>query len=439
METPVSFVSFCILLIAGGWFLRGALAGFWRDVRAPHRLGDARHRWVEIGGTWHAFTAEQLIVAHLRADRLSRPRRWRNLAIRAVVCAALAGFAMLALTGCQLIRRAPKSPPAPVVVVPPLGDSTRDEISNLKAQVSTANDLAQRAAGAVFGAQDANASNPAGLPREATAAQLAEAAAALPDPTAEQRAVKAEQNARALRGELDAVRAEIGVAVDEATRLRGELDRARQESVAIAQAAARERAEAAAKLQRQFAEMSARITAANAARDAAKLEAANQVLADQVTWLNRTAVACSGLAVLSFGLAAAFGGIMAIRSVGPFSAIIGFAGLCAFGLAQIVGAWWFKWAILAIVAIILGICAWWVWRHHKRGTLAADAAAKLTKTKAAFAPVVKTLDEVYDEGEAGVRDLMDKLIFSRLSSRMNSSEKATIHEVRAETPTPPTV
>ena len=61
------------------------------------------------------------------------------------------------------------------------------------------------AAGAVYGGQNANVHNPEGLPKEAVATNLEEAASALPAPTAEQKLQREKDNARILAGELAAI------------------------------------------------------------------------------------------------------------------------------------------------------------------------------------------------------------------------------------------
>lgn len=107
----LSFLSYSLLLILGGWQLRGAIGATWRNVRNSHRFGDARHKWVEIDGKEHAFTDDQLEVAAERARRLaSSKHRWvRRLAW-------LLAFAVLAylVAGCGK-RQIPTSAPRPAL------------------------------------------------------------------------------------------------------------------------------------------------------------------------------------------------------------------------------------------------------------------------------------------------------------------------------------
>lgn len=335
------------------------------------------------------------------------------------------------LSGCKWVS--PARQPAERVIVTPTGPQTTEQIRQLEQQVADNYKLAQRAAGAVHGAGEANTHNPEGLPKEATAAQIEEAASALPPPTPEQRAEKAVQNSRILAGELVAVRAEMGVAITENQALRQTVGEREQEIARLEAEGARERAAAAAALQRQFDEMTAKITQAQADAAAAEDRARNAVLRDQVTLLNRIAVALGALAVLSLGISAFFGGLGIIRQVAPFAAICGLGSLVSFGLAQIVGHEWFMRSILAVVFLFIAVCGWWIWQKHKAGTLAASVTKKAEKLKTTLGDIVPVLDEAFEQADEATRAALDKLIFQRLSGKMDREEKKLIHEVRAET------
>jgi len=334
---------------------------------------------------------------------------------------------ILVLAGC---KTTPVVTP-PVAVVAPTGPATSAQIIALEQQIATQNDLLQRASGAVYGAKDANLHNPDGLPKDAVEAQLSEATSALPPPTTEQMLAKEQQNSRILAGELAAVKAEMGQAMDENKALRAQVVAKADELAVLKTAAEKERAEAAKKLQAQFDDFTKKVAHANAAAAKAADDARNQVMLGQVAWLNRAAAACAGVAIVSIGLATVFGGIAGLRVVAPLAAICGIASLSCFGLAQIVGQWWFKWAILGSVGAMLGVCGWWVWAHYKDGTLKESAKAKSAKLQSALTTIIPVLDEAYDHAEDSVKAAMDKLIFSRLSAVMDKTDKATVHEVRA--------
>ena len=176
----------------------------------------------------------------------------------------LAFLSLVTLVGCNTPAVKP-----PVVVVPPTGPITSAQIVALEEQISRQGELLQRASGAVWGAQDANALAPKGLPQDAVTAQLQEAASALPAPTPEQVAAKAAQNARILAGELDAVRAEMGVKISENEALKTSLDRQEKALADLAAKAAKERGQAAAELQAQFDKFAKLIADANTATAAA--------------------------------------------------------------------------------------------------------------------------------------------------------------------------
>lgn len=362
--------------------------------------------------------------------------------------------AFITLAGC----RETMATKPPTVVVSETGPKTEEQIKNLKDQVETSSKLAQQAAGAVYGASDANRHNPDGMPKEAVASQLEEAASALPAPTPEQKAAKAEQNGRILAGQLAEVKKEMGQAITENQALRGKLAESEKREAEITAAAEKERREAAAKLQRQFDEMTKRIADAQAATKEAESRARNQVMQAQVIWLNRSAVGLGAIAVLSIGVAGFFGGIAALRGVAPFAAICFLGALVCFGMAQIVGQAWFMWAVLAVVCVALGVTAVWVWKKYKLGTLKEDAEAKVAKLKKFAGTVVPVLDQAYEEADKIVQDalddavqmalkhgstgakvsgqkILDDLIFSKLSTKMDASEKRAVHEIRAETTT----
>lgn len=337
-------------------------------------------------------------------------------------------LAVALLAGCWTTD-VPVKPP--VVVVPPTGPATSAQIVALEEQLAQQRELTQRAAGAVFGASDANQHNPAGLPKDATDAQLQEAASALPTPTDAQRAEKANQNARILAGQLAAVKVEMGLKISENEALRQKLEDSDKRLAALTKAAEKERAEAATKLQEQFDKMTKLITNANAAAKKAADDARNAVMLEQVKWLNRSAAACGALLILIVGVSSIFGGLPALRAVAPFAALLLIATLACAGLAQVVSLAWFKWAILGSVLALLAVAGWWAVSKYKQGTLKEAAEAKAAKLAAVTHSVIPVLDKAYEEASQDVREILDKTIFSRLSAQMDKAEKAAVHEIRA--------
>lgn len=340
--------------------------------------------------------------------------------------------AALLLAGCETDHKPPVQ-----VIATPTGPATDAQIAALKADAAEQKaradreaELAQRAAGAVYGAGDANQHNPEGLPKEAVTTHLKEAASALPEATLEQK-LKAEQdNARILAGELAAVQAEKGQAISENQALRinlaaiEERAKAAQEKAAeVEKAAVAERAAAAKKLQDV---LDAKDNAIRAAQD----EARNKAMLAQVALFNEWGAWLVGAGVLALGLAGIFGGLGALRAVGPIAALAVVCGLACFGIAQIVGQAWFKWAVLGVVALVLGICAWWVVRKYKAGTLKEAAEAKAARLTGALKTVVPVLDKAYDEASGDVKELLDNTIFKELSRLMDKDQKSVVHEVR---------
>lgn len=110
----MSTLAYSLFLVACGWLLRGVLTGAWRKVKSPHRLGDAAHYWVEIGGETHAFTSEQLAAAYARAKRLTNPRKkWIHASAWIVALAAL--VAIFTLSGCGDSKAIPSSRSKPTL------------------------------------------------------------------------------------------------------------------------------------------------------------------------------------------------------------------------------------------------------------------------------------------------------------------------------------
>jgi hypothetical protein len=320
---------------------------------------------------------------------------------------------LLLLSGCKLMRHGVEPRP-----VPPVG-STAAAISNLTA--SDAQTHASVAAN-VETARKANGTQPESPARATVEGELSLAAMRLDSAPSPTELLAGEQRARALaEGRTEEARMLYAQAISEATQEA----RARAKAETDLQAAIAAQAKAAEQYQRDLAALKA--------DQVAKLEAArNEVMRDQVRWLNRASAACAALALSAIGLCLAFGGFAALRIAGPFAGLCGFAALASFGLAQIVGAWWFKWAALGGCAIVAAAAAAWIWKHYKTGDLREQAESKAARYGTALKQIVPVLDDAYEHAEASAKEVLDKLIFSRLSSAMNTSEKATIHKVRAE-------
>lgn len=337
--------------------------------------------------------------------------------------------ALLGLFGCNTT---PAVKP-PVVVVTPTGPATSAQIIALEEQLAEYRDLSERAAGAVWGAQDANAQNVPGLPTEAVSAQLQEAASALPAVPDAKKLEKANQNARILAGQLAAVKVEMGQVMSENEKIRANLSKAEQDLKRIVEAALKERAGAAAALQTQFDSMTKLIRDAQAAAQKAADDARNAVMLEQVKWLNRFGAGCAAVAVAAIGLAAVFGGLVALRGVAPFAAIAGLGSLVCFGLAQIVSLPWFKWAVLGSVVLALGAAVLYVWQKHKGDLKKEAAVAEAAKLSAVTTKIVPAIDKFYDTADEKTRASMDEVVFTPLSKQMDKAEKATVHEIRATT------
>jgi len=199
---------------------------------------------------------------------------------------------------------------------------------------------------------------------------------------------------------------------------------------------------AAAKADLQHSLVALEIANAKAERDIAKLvasyeqkiqDAKNEVMRDQVKWLNRSGAACAALAIGCIALCLSFGGLAALKIAGPFAAVCGIASLACFGLAQIVGQWWFKWAALGGCTVILAVVGAWLWRHARQGNLKAEAEARANRLADFAKKVVPTLDDAYETATEPVRKWLEENVFAKLSTSMNNTQKKTVHEIRATT------
>lgn len=346
--------------------------------------------------------------------------------------------AVLLVSGCF---GTPGTAPIPRVVVAPTGQATAAQlaaqdaqIASLKGEVATLRDLAQRASGAVFGATDANTHNPAGLPKEATAAQLDEATSALPNSTAEQKLEKANQNARILAGELVAVKAEMGQAISENQALKVSLAATEQKNIqlekdlaAAAAAGAVERAGAAAALQKQFDAMSAKIGAAQAETLRVRDE-------ERKAMLRKLGFVLLGLGTL-FTLAGALQAYAIVQTgdltIKGFLKPLVWAGAAAFsfGCYWTMNQPWFKWVVIigGSLGVIAGVLFFYSeWQSAKEVKAGKERASEADEAEGTLKHIITVADSLPET--ASLADYK-----TVLAKRMSDPHKALIHELRAET------
>ena len=325
---------------------------------------------------------------------------------------------LLPLAACALQRPAPlPSPPSPIIITP--APSAAEELATEKQATALSKASAAVAAAQVAGGQLAESNAAAAVNGE-----LGVASANLPAPTDADRAEALARTNAALAGDLATARAGWDSARSEAERLRAELGAARL-------AAERERAESAARMDAREKEYAAKFAALTAAAQAARDEERNSVLRAQVAWLNRIGFICMAITIGALGIGLALGGIAALKRVGPLSVVSGVGAALCFGAAQIVGAWWFPWAVGLVVLAAIAWFSVWAWKHQKRGDLATELAARTAKVAAVARTAVPVLDSAYDSASTEVKAWLDEHVFSRLSSTMNRDEKAAVHEIRA--------
>ena len=146
---------------------------------------------------------------------------------------------------------------------------------------------------------------------------------------------------------------------------------------------------------------------------------------------------CRGIGLLCLvaaGLAAYFGGLLAL----PKAGMLGIAGLGFMALAQVLGAWWFLPAVGSVSLLAVIAVAIWIVKHRQDANFAAETLAKAELAKSTLAKIVPVIDQTYDaltNGASNAGQAVLTNLFATLSKEMNSNEKAVIHTVRAEAKT----
>lgn len=339
----------------------------------------------------------------------------------------LSAFSIIViLSGCALITPKPIVP----VVAPP--------VSPVVAAVATVADsnaqLKASVAANVETARKSNAKQAVGPLTETVESELALAANRLnttPDPA---ELLFGEQRARAIaEGKTDEARRMYA----DATKQASEEAKARATAEANLSQALTDAQLASAKFTKDLAELNAQnaktISDLNDQHQKEIEAAHNEVMQDQVKWLNRAGVSAAGLGIIVLGLAIGFGGIVGVKAIGPLAGLLVIGSLFCFGLAQIVGQWWFKWAILGSFLIIIVLVGIWVYNRYHAGTLAEDTKEKADKLLSVSKKVIPILDQAYDDADAQAKTLLDKLIFSKLGAKMDQKDKDTVLDLKKGT------
>jgi len=248
---------------------------------------------------------------------------------------------------------------------------------------------------------------------------------------------------------------EAGRAAEARANAEAAADQGRTDAIRIAELQAiatseRARADAAvaayaAQAEKNRIENQKAIDAALAKAKKAREELDNAERSEQVAWCNKIGFGALGLAVALMAGSWLLGGLAAIRKMGPAAGLVAFVGLCALWAARVLGHPWFMPGMtLVIVAVIAWVVIWWR-KHDKRGDINEELAKRGAKAKATLEKLVPTIDAVYREGtqtveevlatikggaKASIQDLLDSVLFSKLSSKLDQPEKDTVKEVR---------
>lgn len=344
-------------------------------------------------------------------------------------------LSVLLLAGCTFLHRTPVAKPAAF-----LGGTASVQTSTTAAQ--TATDTAKTADAERLAKLRANVDAAATAPHieqapvavnELTVAQgrlsdvkpdpVEQAAAAERRMLVEQgRADEARQNAMAAAKDGEAKAAELVQLKAKAEQLARERDKAVADFAAQADA-------------NRIANQKAIDSALKAQKDAEDRQH-NAMLHEQASKLTWIGISCISAAIAISALVGFFGSLIVLRKLGIYLIALAGIGFLFLGAAQIISQWWFMWAcVIAIIGILVAVGAW-AWRHQKRGDLAQEMQARTTKVAAVATTVVPILDSAYEQAEGSVKDWLDTHLFRRLSSAMDRSTKATVHEIRATSATP---
>ena len=187
------------------------------------------------------------------------------------------------------------------------------------------------------------------------------------------------------------------------------------------------------------------IDAALAKAKQARDELDNAERSKQVAWCNKIGFSALGIAVALMVGGWLLGGVAAIRKMGPAAGLVAFVGLCALWAARVLGHPWFMPGMtIALVVVLTWVILWWR-KHDKRGDLNEELAKRGAEAKATLDKLVPVIDAVYREGtqtveevvetlkakgKSSVQDLLDSVLFSKLSEKLDRPEKDAVKRVR---------
>ena len=351
----------------------------------------------------------------------------------------LLALALLALAGCSSIppQAKPSAPPAALAPDPkPANDAqssvnsaAQERLSKLRANVD-----------AIVSAPNIEASPVAQNEGIVAQGRLSDVK---PDPV--EVAAAAERRALVEAGRAAEARANAEAAADQ-----GRTDAIRIAELQATAASERARADAAiaayaAQAEKNRIENQKAIDAALAKAKQARDELDNAERSKQVAWCNKIGFSALGIAVALMAGGWLLGGVAAIRKMGPAAGIVAFVGLCALWAARVLGHPWFMPGMTIVLVVVLAWVILWWRKHDKRGDINEELAKRGAKAKATLEKLVPAIDAVYREGtqtveevlatikggaKASIQDLLDSVLFSKLSSKLDQPEKDTVKAVR---------
>jgi small-conductance mechanosensitive channel len=334
---------------------------------------------------YHAGCAmRHLANAGAAFSRSSELRAWAI----GFLCAAL----LVGLCGCNA---APVTPPADPAVVQPIADAAEAAriAAEEAAKAHAAKESKLSASAEVIARQNEQAPDSPQKPVIAAEVALIQQTLAV-TPSAEDRAAAAERETLMLAGRLEEARAKYHEASSAADKLNAAIATANAQRDAAQAELAAAIADASAKLTAQQAQHERDMAAKDAAWQRRLDDAKAAIRNGQVAKLNWFGFGCQGAAVLCIGLGFAFGGLPALRRLGPVALFVSFCGLAAFALARVIGHPWFMPIMLSLLGIVAVWVAVWLHRHYRLGDLKREIDTRAGKVNAVLGDVVGGVEAV---------------------------------------------
>ena len=353
----------------------------------------------------------------------------------------LAIAVMASITGC--VGQPKSKPAAPAGAGEQIGSAQTDASNAATSAQSAESDRLSKLRANVDAA--AAAPNIEAAPVAVNELTVAQGRLADVQPDAAEVAAAAERRALVESGRAEEARQNAIAAAEAGKRDAALIAELRATAAALAAERDRLAADLIAQAERNRLDNQHAIEAALAEAKKARDELDNAERSEQVAWCNKIGFGALGLAVALMAGSWLLGGLAAIRKMGPAAGLVAFVGLCALWAARVLGHPWFMPGMTLVIVVVIAWVIFWWRKHDKRGDLNEELAERGAKAKATLDKLVPTIDAVYREGtqtveevlstinggaKASLQELLDSVLFSKLSAKLDTPEKDTVKQVR---------